>query len=171
MRQYDRTGPVSKGVGRGQKGLELRVFGRGHGIELCGRFVLRVKASGAGKRKSEGWRGRLPRVVGDSYAPVFRKCRQRVIATLLFVRRNDILLQCGMALQVVPLPSLGVSSLDLGRSFNRAALFLYCAVGYSAAARGMASPGTPATSARTMASRSPRSRSNPADFSKLVSSI
>jgi hypothetical protein len=43
---------------------------------------------------------------------------------LLFVRRNDILLQCGMALQAVPLPSLGVSSLDLGRSFMRTALFL-----------------------------------------------
>ena len=39
-----------------------------------------------------------------------------MIGTLLFVRRNDILLQRGMALQVVPLPSLGVSSLDLGRS-------------------------------------------------------
>jgi hypothetical protein len=49
----------------------------------------------------------------------------RVIATLLFVRRNDILLQRGMALQAIPLPSLGVSSLDLGRSFNRTALFLY----------------------------------------------
>ena len=35
--------------------------------------------------------------------------------TLHFVRRNDILLQRGIIL-VVPLPSLGVSSLDLGRS-------------------------------------------------------
>ena len=60
----------------------------------------------------------------DSYAPLSRKCRPTVIATLLFVRRNDILLQRGMALQVIPLPSLGVSSLDLGRSFNRTALFL-----------------------------------------------
>jgi hypothetical protein len=48
-----------------------------------------------------------------------------VIGTLIFVRRNDILLQRGMALQAIPLPSLGVSSLDLGRSFNRAALFLF----------------------------------------------
>jgi hypothetical protein len=45
------------------------------------------------------------------------------LAFLIFVHRNDILLQCGMALQVVPLPSLGVSSLDLGRPFNRTALF------------------------------------------------
>ena len=97
-----------------------------------------------------------------------------VIGTLLFVRRNDILLQCGMALQAMPLPSLGVSSLDLGRSFNRAALFyalLAVGVGYSAAARGMASPRMPGTSAWTMAARSLRSRSNPPDFSKLVSSI
>ena len=74
------------------------------------------------------------------------------------MRRNDILLQRGMALQAVPLPSLGVSSLDLGRSFNRAALFLCsgCQVSYSAAARGMASPMTPAMRARTMASRSHR---------------
>ena len=43
--------------------------------------------------------------------------------TLIFVRCNDILLQCGMALQAIPLPSLGVSSLDLGRSFNRTAPF------------------------------------------------
>src|SRR5262245_38912346 len=49
---------------------------------------------------------------------------QNLIRTLNFVRRNDILLQCGMALQAVPLPSLGVSSLDLGRSFMRTALFL-----------------------------------------------
>ena len=42
---------------------------------------------------------------------------------LIFVRRNDILLQRGMALQAVPLPSLGVSSLDLGRSFTRTAPF------------------------------------------------
>ena len=106
----------------------------------------------------------------DSYASVFRKCLWNVIGTLLFVRRNDILLQRGMALQAIPLPSLGVSSLDLGRSFNRAALF-YALFGYSAAARGMASPEMPATSARTMASRSPRRRSNPDDLSKLVSSI
>jgi hypothetical protein len=59
----------------------------------------------------------------DSYAPLSRKCRPSGIATLLFVRRNDILLQRGMALQAMPLPSLGVSSLDLGRSFNRTALF------------------------------------------------
>ena len=54
---------------------------------------------------------------------MFGKGRLGVIATLLFVRRNDILLQRGMALQAIPLPSLGVSSLDLGRSFNRTALF------------------------------------------------
>jgi hypothetical protein len=41
---------------------------------------------------------------------------------LIFVRRNDILLQCGVTF-VMPLPSLGVSSLDLGRSFNRTAPF------------------------------------------------
>ena len=64
--------------------------------------------------------------IRDRYASVFRKCRLRVIATLLFVRRNDILLQRGMALQVVPLPSLGVSSLDLGRSdpFERPFFYL-----------------------------------------------
>src|SRR5215831_13847099 len=56
----------------------------------------------------------------DSYAPLSRKCRPSVIATLLFVRRNDILLQRGMALQAIPLPSLGVSSLDLAvRSIER----------------------------------------------------
>ena len=48
------------------------------------------------------------------------------MGTLLFVRRNDILLQRGMALQAIPLPSLGVSSLDLGRSFNRTAHFFMC---------------------------------------------
>src|SRR4029078_13226715 len=91
--------------------------------------------------------------------------------TLLFVRRNDILLQRGMALQAVPLPSLGVSSLDLGRSFNRAALFLSGSGRYSAAARGMASPMTPAMRARTMASSAHRILSKPGDLAKLVSSI
>ena len=115
----------------------------------------------------QGKIGRRPR---DRYASVFRKCLGNVTGTLLFVRRNDILLQRGMALQAIPLPSLGVSSLDLGRSFNRAALFLF-ADGYSAAARGTASPEMAAASTRTMASRSPSRRSKPADFSKLVSSI
>jgi hypothetical protein len=41
--------------------------------------------------------------------------QENTTETLHFVRRNDILLQCGMT-RVVPLPSLGVSSLDLGRS-------------------------------------------------------
>ncbi|MGH6792362.1 MAG: hypothetical protein ACRECF_06455, partial [Methyloceanibacter sp.] len=58
----------------------------------------------------------VPNDCRDTYASVFRNCRGNVIAILLFVRRNDILLQRGMTLQVMPLPSLGVSSLDLGRS-------------------------------------------------------
>src|SRR5262249_14942959 len=85
--------------------------------------------------ESQGVRGKNARFCWDptgtalvnrdsySYAALSRKCRPSVIATLLFVRRNDILLQRGMALQAMPLPSLGVSSLDLGRSFNRTALF------------------------------------------------
>ena len=51
-----------------------------------------------------------------NYAPDF-------FQTLLhFVQRGRILLQCGSAL-ALSLPSLGVSSLDLGRLFIQAALF------------------------------------------------
>jgi hypothetical protein len=42
---------------------------------------------------------------------------------LHFVQRGRILLRCGSAL-ALSLPSLGVSSLDLGRLFTQAALFL-----------------------------------------------
>ena len=42
---------------------------------------------------------------------------------LRFVQRGRILLRCGRAL-ALSLPSLGVSSLDLGRLFIQAALFL-----------------------------------------------
>ncbi len=166
MRQYDRAGLVGQGLGRGQKGLKFKLFGIGHGERLEAVLPWESRLRGLGGRRRTG-RGQISR---DRYASVFRKCPGNVTGTLLFVRRNDILLQRGMALQAIPLPSLGVSSLDLGRSINRAALFLF-AVGYSAAARGMASPEMPATSARTMASRSPQRRSNPADLSKLVSSI
>jgi hypothetical protein len=41
---------------------------------------------------------------------------------LHFVQRGRILLRCGSAL-ALSLPSLGVSSLDLGRLFTQAALF------------------------------------------------
>jgi hypothetical protein len=41
---------------------------------------------------------------------------------LRFVQRGRILLRCGSAF-ALSLPSLGVSSLDLGRLFNQAALF------------------------------------------------
>jgi hypothetical protein len=41
---------------------------------------------------------------------------------LRFVQRGRILLRCGSAL-ALSLPSLGVSSLDLGRLFTQAALF------------------------------------------------
>src|SRR5881392_958662 len=42
---------------------------------------------------------------------------------LRFVQRGLILLRCGSAF-ALSLPSLGVSSLDLGRLFTQAALFL-----------------------------------------------
>jgi hypothetical protein len=41
---------------------------------------------------------------------------------LRFVQRGRILLRCGSAF-ALSLPSLGVSSLDLGRLFTQAALF------------------------------------------------
>jgi hypothetical protein len=43
---------------------------------------------------------------------------------LRFVQRGRILLRCGSAF-ALSLPSLGVSSLDLGRLFIQAALFSY----------------------------------------------
>src|SRR5712672_1948400 len=43
---------------------------------------------------------------------------------LHFVQRGRILLRCGSAL-ALSLPSLGVSSLDLGRLFTQAALFSF----------------------------------------------
>ncbi len=46
---------------------------------------------------------------------------------LHFVQRGRILLRCGSAF-VLSLPSLGVSSLDLGRLFTQAALFLRSAI-------------------------------------------
>jgi len=46
---------------------------------------------------------------------------------LHFVQRGRILLRCGSAL-ALSLPSLGVSSLDLGRLFTQAALFLRSAI-------------------------------------------
>jgi hypothetical protein len=45
---------------------------------------------------------------------------------LRFVQRGRILLRCGSAF-ALSLPSLGVSSLDLGRLFNQAALFSFWA--------------------------------------------
>jgi len=72
----------------------------------------------------------------------------------------------------MPLPSLGVSSLDLGRSdpFERP-LFLPKDLAYSAAARGMAMPGKDAMIARAIPSKSRLIRSKPDDFSKVVSFI
>ena len=46
---------------------------------------------------------------------------------LRFVQRGRILLRCGSAF-ALSLPSLGVSSLDLGRLFNQAALFSFGAL-------------------------------------------
>jgi hypothetical protein len=43
---------------------------------------------------------------------------------LRFVQRGRILLRCGSAF-ALSLPSLGVSSLDLGRLFTQAALFSF----------------------------------------------
>ena len=105
---------------------------------------------------------------------MFRKGRKNTSGTLHFVRRNDILLQRGMTL-VVPPPSLGVSSLDLGRSdpFERP-IFLASMVGrddYSAAALGMARPETAPISACTMRSKSSLRPSKACVFSKLPSSM
>src|SRR6202171_6330308 len=49
-------------------------------------------------------------------------CRKTNQKPLHFVQRGRILLRCGSAL-ALSLPSLGVSSLDLGRLFTQAALF------------------------------------------------
>jgi len=70
----------------------------------------------------------------------------------------------------MPLPSLGVSSLDLGRSdpFERP-LFLPKYLAYSAAARGMAMLGMEAITARAIPSKSRLIRSNPDDLSKVTS--
>ena len=46
---------------------------------------------------------------------------------LRFVQRGRILLRCGIAF-ALPLPSLGVSSLDLGRLFTQAALFSWLVI-------------------------------------------
>ena len=170
MRQYDRSSPVREGVGGRQKGIETGIFWGGHGQRFAFGFPRESRAR-IGNRRRNRRKGRLR----GSLVTVMHQCFENAAAsmtqTLLFVRRNDILLQCGMALQAVPLPSLGVSSLDLGRSFNRAALFLSASGSYSAAARGIASHMTPPMSARTMASRSHLIRSKPGDLAKLVSSI
>jgi len=173
MRQYDRAGPVGQGMGQVQIGCEIRFLGVGHGTRLGGvcpcesrlRWGLAADpcAAGAGFGEKSG-----------HSAPLSLENCGFLIAALIFVRRNDILLQRGMTDWVVPLPSLGVSSLDLGRSFNRTAHFFVfqgLAGGYSAAARGMARPGMLGTSARTTVSRLARRRSNPADFWKLRSSM
>ena len=49
---------------------------------------------------------------------------ERSQKALHFVQRGRILLRCGSAL-ALSLPSLGVSSLDLGRLFTQAALFSF----------------------------------------------
>jgi hypothetical protein len=51
---------------------------------------------------------------------------------LHFVQRGRILLRCGSA-PALSLPSLGVSSLDLGRLFIQAALFLETVIIYRGA--------------------------------------
>ena len=115
MRQNDRASPVGKGMRGGQKSIERRFFRDWPQARLAVFLPgkSRPRTGGRGPKTGNAKALLSPR---DRYAPVFRKCRRSVIGTLLFVRRNDILLQRGMALQVVPLPSLGVSSLDLGRS-------------------------------------------------------
>ncbi|HXG78628.1 MAG TPA: hypothetical protein VNJ31_04705 [Methyloceanibacter sp.] len=67
----------------------------------------------------------------------FRNAATKDLKTLLFVRRNDILLQRGMALQAIPLPSLGVSSLDLGRSVKRTAPFFVMVQLFGRSARNL----------------------------------
>ena len=49
-------------------------------------------------------------------------CTEMIQQPLRFVQRGRILLRCGSAF-ALSLPSLGVSSLDLGRLFTQAALF------------------------------------------------
>src|SRR2546429_9858354 len=56
-----------------------------------------------------------------SYANLHWKTIQNL---LRFVQRGRILLRCGSAFALL-LPSLGVSSLDLGRLFTQAALFSF----------------------------------------------
>src|SRR5665213_4049767 len=52
-------------------------------------------------------------------------CAPEIVKRVLrFVQRGRILLRCGSAF-ALSLPSLGVSSLDLGRLFNQAALFSF----------------------------------------------
>jgi hypothetical protein len=48
MRQYDRAGPVSKLVSRGQQGLEVKRFGIGHGDSL--EAILLCESRLAGRR-------------------------------------------------------------------------------------------------------------------------
>src|SRR5713101_6973801 len=98
---------------------------------------------------------------------------------LHFVQRGLILLRCGSAL-ALSLPSLGVSSLDLGRLFTQAALFscaLFFALRFSSATSAEAiamdapvtdfinysaaawnGPRSPSESAATCANLGPRSR-------------
>src|ERR1700730_233761 len=60
-----------------------------------------------------------------AFGPVMKACelcREMNQKPLHFVQRGRILLRCGSAL-ALSLPSLGVSSLDLGRLPTQAALF------------------------------------------------
>lgn len=90
---------------------------------------------------------------------------------LYFVRRSVIFCDATSASLARPSqPSLGVSSLDLGRSFTRTALFFGQRV-YSAAARGTTRPGTPGRRPRIKVCSFSRSSSNRAVRSNVASSM
>ena len=68
----------------------------------------------------------MPGFFGGSATPA-NFAREMIQKPLHFVQRGRILLRCGSAF-ALSLPSLGVSSLDLGRLFTQAALFLWAVI-------------------------------------------